>query len=268
MKPKRHYRRQDELRALLVSEGVQLLLEADAADSEVVTFSRVFERIERAGHPRVTKGSILGPDRTWPSQRQFRADVEAATARALSEVHIELHETLAAAATILDGADTSTKAGRADAVRQLCRVAGERSFVELVGSKPWQWFGLWVKAASTHDLDDQAGIRVALKGAQAAISRGLAEQVYAPLVELLGYQARAEYGSTDQALRLLVVAVIALGDGLVIRERLSPDDLVPIHRPTGPGGRLQPWHPFSIALEALVNQYLEPAPRRTTRTTR
>jgi hypothetical protein len=264
MELKRHYRRQQDLREMLINEGVQMLLEADPAERDVVTFARVFERIERAGYARVTKGSVLGPGRAWASQRDFQLDVEAATARALADIDVELAATLAAAGEVLAHADLATRVGRARAVQQLCRVAGEAYFVQLTSEKTWRlWIGLWARAASTADTGERRGIGAALKRAQTEATTQLIGAVYAPLAELVGYRGRSEFGSTDDALSHLAVAVMGVADGLALRQRLAPEDFVLIGRPTGPNGEREPWHPYAIALEALVNQFLEPAPRRT-----
>jgi hypothetical protein len=268
MEHKRHYRRQQDLRELLINEGVRLMLEADPAERDAVTFARVFDRIEQAGYPRVTKGSVLGAGRTWASQRAYQLDVEAATARALADIDVELTATMAAATAVLENADLTTKAGRAHALRQLCRVAGEASFIEFTAAESWRlWIGLWGRTVSKDHPGGDSHVVAALKDAQTAIITQLVTQVHTPLAQLVGYRPRPELGSPDDTMHRLAVAIVAISDGLALRERLAPDDFAYVDRPTGPHGQSEPWHPFSLALEALVNQHLEPDPKRSRRRT-
>lgn len=264
MAAKRHYRRQDELRALLIDEGVRLLLESNPGDRDVVTFTRVFDRVEQAGHARVTKGSVLGPGRVWSSQQEFQRDVEVATAAVVGNIDGEMSATLVAAAGVLDQLDLRTKAGRARGVQQLCRVAGEAYFTELLESKTWRlWIGLWGRMASTvADGADGEGLGASLRQAQEGTLDQLVEKLYAPLAELVGLQGRSEYGSTEGALAHLAIAIVGVTDGLAIHHRLFPEHFAPIGRPTGPNGEIEQWHPFANTLEALINRFLEPAPGR------
>lgn len=268
MAPKRHYRRAGELRELLIGEGVELLLESNPGDREVVTFARVLERINRGGGPPVTRGSVVGPGRPWSSQLDFQREVEIAAAARLGDIEAEVGATLAVAARVLERADLTSRAGRQRALQQLCREAGQRYFTELVGSSTWQlWVGLWGRTAAGPAKGSKPGRRprpeglgAALQQAQSATLEQLVSQLYGPLAEIVGYRARADYGTTDKALSHLAVAVVGLADGMAIHHRLFPDHFAPVGRRTGPGGEIEPWHPFAIALEAIVNQYVEPGP--------
>jgi len=258
---KRPYRRAEELRELLVAEGVQLLLESDLADGDAVTFARVFERVERAGHPRVTKGSVLGPGRVWSSQKEFQREVETATAGALLDIGNEMSASLEAATAVLAEADLTTVAGRTDAVRQLCRAAGTAYFTQLLGSRTWKlWVGLWGKVASSSGDISLEGLGASLRRAQLGTLDRLVDDLYRPLAQVVGFRGRAEFGTTDEALRRMAVAIVALTDGMAIHHRLFPEHFTPVDRPTGPGGEAQPWHPFASALEAIIGQYIEPDP--------
>jgi hypothetical protein len=261
MESKRPYRRHGELRDLLVAHGVHLLLESSLADTDAVTLARVFEHIEQAGLPRVTRGSVLGTGRIWSSQREFQRDVEIATAEVLGGIDAPLGASLAAAGAVLEHAELATEAGRARAVQQLCRVCGDAYFAELVASSSWRlWVGLWGHMAGSTDEIATEGLGASLRQAQTGTLRRLVEQLYAPLAELVGYRGRPELGSTEAALAQMAVAVLGLTDGMAIHHRLFPENFAPVLRPTGPDGALEPWHPFAIALEAIVNQYIEPTP--------
>jgi hypothetical protein len=264
MDGKRPYRRQDELRELLISHGVELLLESSPADRDAVTLARVFERVQQAGQPRVTKGSVLGVGRVWPSQREFQRDVEIAAAELLGGIEDQLGASMAAAASVLEQVNLRTKAGRMRAAQQLCRAAGQAYFEELVGSRVWRlWVGLWGRMAVTTDEIAAEGLGASLRQAQSGSLERLVSQLYAPLAELVDYRGKPEYGTTKVALDHLAVAVLGLTDGTAIHQRLFPEHFELVERFTGPEGEPELWHPFSIALDALVHQYLEPAPRPT-----
>ena len=259
--PKRPYRRAEELRELLVTEGVQLLLEADLADGEAVTFARVFERVEQSGHARVTKGSVLGPGRVWSSQKDFQREVETATAALLRDIGGEMTASLEAATEVLATADLASEPGRIAAVHQLCRAAGTAYFTELLTSRTWKlWVGLWGKtAASSGDINAE-GLGASLRSAQLGTLDRLVEELYRPLAQVVGFRGKPEYGSTDEALRAMSIAIVGLTDGMAIHHRLFPEHFNPLDRPTGPGGEPQAWHPFAVALEAIILQFIEPDP--------
>lgn len=244
---------------MLLAEGVQLLLESNPTNCGPVSFARVLERANGAGAPHISRGSVLGAGRAWPSIAAFQSEVEVAAAAVLADIGPVLAATQMAAAAVLDRANLRSQAGRLKAVQQLCRVAGETYFCELVASDTWRlWVGLWNRmGAASGEVADSA-LGAALRRAQSSSHQQLVQQLYAPLAEVLRFCGRPEFGSTPDALAQMATAIMAVADGLAIHHRLSPESLAPIDRPTGPRGRPEPWHPFAIALEALVMQYLMP----------
>jgi hypothetical protein len=54
--------------------------------------------------------------------------------------------------------------------------------------------------------------------------------------------------------------VAALTEGCVLRNRVDSMQMSGIMRPTGPGGELQEWTLFGLALEALAEKFFEPDP--------
>lgn len=253
----RIYRSQAELRDLLVDQGVQLLVDEGFQPGNL-TLARVFERVERAGLPRVTKGSVLGTDRIWPTQKEFQLDVEVEVVHRWADSESELPPTLSAAAEVLQAANLSTAQGRQAAVRQLCRVAGRANFEANRASRLWKlMIALWGREASNPETDKDHRVAEAISVAAQQVTLQIIDEIYRPLVEIVGYRGRPEFGSTENALRLLAVSGYALNDGFILRDEFtaSSGNLV---LATGTDGHAEPWTEFSIGLEALVNRFLEP----------
>lgn len=257
----RAYRSRDTLREVLLDEGVQLLA-SEGFQSGNLTLVRVFERIEARGEPRITKGSVLGPDRIWPSQRDYQLDVEVRAIEQWAEDPLDLAATMTAAEGVLAKAKLTTVAGRRAAVRELCRVAAERNFSATQSSQLWKLVvALWGRSATSRGSEEGRRIGEAIDRATRKVTELLVRDVYGLLAQAVGYRGRAEYGTTEDALWLLAVTAYAVSDGLMLRAEHT-NDLRPIERSTGVGDEVQEWGLFGLAFEALVNQFLEPTPSR------
>ncbi len=114
-------------------------------------------------------------------------------------------------------------------------------------------------ASSSGDISLE-GLGASLRSAQLGTLDRLVDDLYRPLAQVVGFRGKPELGTTDEALRRMAVAIVGLTDGLAIHHRLFPEHFSPIDRPLGPGGENQPWHPFAMALEAIILQYIEPDP--------
>jgi hypothetical protein len=71
-------------------------------------------------------------------------------------------------------------------------------------------------------------------------------------MDFVGYRIRP--GLT---VRQFTIAVAALAEGCVLRERVDSASMNGIRRPTGPDGEDQIWTVFGLALEALSNEFFE-----------
>ena len=78
------------------------------------------------------------------------------------------------------------------------------------------------------------------------------EAIYAAGMDFVGYRVRP--GLT---VRQFTIAVAALAEGCVLRERVDPSSMNGIRRQTGPAGQEQEWTVFGLALEALANEFFE-----------
>lgn len=240
----------------MIDEGIRLMVEDGMLGGENVTISRVIDRIIRRGENPVTKGSVLGKDRLWPSQRAFQLEVQQTFAAQIGELGVTRGGTFEAAAEVLDAADLTAVAGRDDAVRELCRVAALASFEGILESREWRiWLAIWATAMTT---DDELEVGESIRCGEMNSVQAVKDALYIPFAEVLGLRVKDEFGSDGMLMFTLCAA--ALTDGLAIRMRYSAIPLDGIVRKTGPGGAEQPWHLFAIGFEALVRQFFEPIP--------
>src|SRR5580658_3457851 len=152
-------RSRDELRDLLVSAGVELLVEEGlGTGAGHLTFKRVFEWLEQNTGVRVTNASVIG--RIWTNQSEYQTEVLVAIAsNDGSEVLESAFRTLQPS---LARFDRRTIEGRYGALRELAR-AGGAGHIELPGgSKRWQrWVGVWALVMAGTGPDTKAGGPVA-----------------------------------------------------------------------------------------------------------
>ena len=81
------------------------------------------------------------------------------------------------------------------------------------------------------------------------------ERIYQAGMDIVGYHVRA--GLT---IRQCAIAVAALTEGCVLRNRVDGKQMSGIMRSTGPGGQQQEWTLFGLGLEALAEKFFEPDP--------
>jgi len=254
-RPKRHYRRREDLRSLLVEEGAQLLADEGIRGGENVTLARVIQRLADRGHARVTTGSVLGPTRLWTSQREFQLEVQASLA-ASSFGAPPLDSTLEEIDGCLATADLSTGEGRSRCLRELCRLVGQANFNALVAHRPWRvLLAILGTTLSTPPTDDDDVILEALRRSDRADVEEQQAVLYAPLLELLQMRVRPQF--EPDGLRLLVVAVTGLAAGLSLHARSHAEEIAGISLPD-PDGSESEWHLFALGLDALVHYFLEP----------
>jgi hypothetical protein len=249
--PRSTRRTRDELRELLVSTGVQLLIEEGlGTGAGHLTFKRVFEWLEQNTGVRVTNASVIG--RIWENQSEYQTDVLVAIASSDGTEMLEaafqtLRPTLARF-------DRSTLEGRWGAISELARVGGSAHVRVLAGSTRWQrWVGVWALVMAGADPESEAAgpVADALRHGYETVTRRF-EMAYARMLSSFGFRVRPAL-----TLRQLTVATGALAEGCALRYGVDPTSTRDIMRPTGPNGELQEWTLFSVGVEALFRAFLE-----------
>jgi len=233
----------------MMTAGLELLAEDGLGiGTEELTFKRVFDRVEASTGKRLTNASVIR--RVWTNQAEFQDDVLSAVARA-GDGGGEIGDTASALIALLQSIDVTSPAGRRRGLSQLCRVGGDVSLRALVDSRRWSlWVGVWVLAVTGPPSERGRRIQKALVEGYETTTE-LWVELYSAMVFHLGLRVRAPF-----TLRQFIESVGALIQGCALRAGADTDPPA-ILRPTGPGGRSEPWSLFAIALEALVMQYLE-----------
>jgi hypothetical protein len=241
-----------DLRALLVETGREILREEGlGAGAELLTFKRVTDRIESDSGVRILNGSISG--RVWESLFDYQTDVLVTIAADDSTSEIE--ETLDELAPILLGADPSSEESRWSTVREVCRVGAAANMAALSRSTDWSlWIGVWAVTSVGSAPARRRRIERALEESYQVVTERM-ERVYQAAMDIVGYRVRP--GLT---IRQFTIAVAALTEGCVLRNRVDGDQMSGIMRPTGPGGEEQEWTLFGLALEALAEKFFEADP--------
>jgi hypothetical protein len=244
-------RTRNELRKLIVDAGTRLLLEEGLGSGvEHLTFKRVYDRLEETTGVRVTNSSVIG--RIWRSHADFQTDLLSSFARQSGSSAVE--ETLAAGAAALAECDRSTVEERWRAVIEAIRRATEAHIEAVVEAETWPpWVGVWALVGSEGDRRLES-VREALTASYVDITARYEEQ-YAAMFAYCGFRIRAPL-----TLHQLTVAAGALAEGCALRERVDVAGMRRVDRPTGPGGTLQPWTLFGLAVVALIEQFTEPDP--------
>jgi hypothetical protein len=244
-------RSRDELRDLLVSAGVELLVEEGlGTGAGHLTFKRVFEWLEQNTGVRVTNASVIG--RIWANQSEYQTEVLVAIAS--SDGSEVLESAFRSVQPALARFDRRTVEGRCGALRELARVGGAGHIQLLGASKRWQrWVGVWALVMAGSGPDTAAGGPVAdalRKGYEVVTQRF--ELAYARMLSSFGFRLRQPL-----TLRQLTVATGALAEGCVLRYGVDEASTRSIIRPTGPNGEDEEWTLFSVGIEALVNAFVE-----------
>lgn len=257
-RPTAFRRPRSELRALLLETGRQILLcEGLGTGAERLTFKRVFDQIQRREGIRVTNASVIG--RVWENQADYQADVLALIAT--DDRWAEVKASVEKLAPIVARADRSTEEGRWRAVAEVCRVGGRTSLDLLVASPTWRaWIGIWslsgTQPSVSQDASEEAMQRIddALRQTYEVITSQY-EVAYRAMLEALGFRIRKPF-----TLRQVTVSISAMAEGCALRDRVEGRSIRGIRRPTGPEGKSQEWTLFSVAIEGLVRQFIEPDP--------
>jgi hypothetical protein len=239
----------DDLYTLFVETGRTILREEGlGAGGETLTFKRVSERVETDTGIRVTNASLIG--RVWENQYEYQTDVLATFAADDSTSEIE--ETLGGLVTILSGMDPSSEESRRWTMREVCRVSAAANTAALSQSTDWSlWIGIWAVTAVGTAPERRRRIELALEQSYQAVTERM-EGIYKAGMDFVGFRVRP--GLT---VRQFTIAVAALAEGCVLRDRVDAANMNGIMRPTGPHGEEQEWTLFGLALEALAHEFFE-----------
>ncbi len=228
-------------RAILREEGL-------GTGGEMLTFKRVYERVEADTGIRFTNASVIG--RIWENQFDFQTDVLAEVAA--DDSNAEVEESLNLMAPFLADMDLSSRESRRWTLQELCRVVAATHIDTLRRSTDWSlWIGIWAVTAVGSAPERRRRIDEALQRSYLDVTDQM-EKIYTSLLDVLGSRVRP--GLT---MRQFAIAAAALTEGCVLRDRVDAAQMNGILRPTGRNGEEQEWTLFGIALEALVAQFFE-----------
>jgi len=239
----------DEVRALFIDTGWAILREKGlGAGGEALTFKRVRERVEADTGIHMTNASLIG--RVWENQFDYQTDVLATIAA--DDITSEIEDTLKDLAPILASMDASSETSRRSTMREVCRLSAAANTNALRQSTDWLlWIGIWAMTALGTPPERRRRIESALEQAYQAVTERM-EGIYKAGMDFVGYRVRP--GLT---VRQFTIAVAALAEGCVLRDRVDAVHMNGIMRPTGPDGEEQEWTLFGLALEALAHEFFE-----------
>jgi hypothetical protein len=239
----------EDLRTLFIEAGRSILREEGlGAGGEALTFKRVSERVEADVGIRVTNASLIG--RVWANQYDYQTDVLATVAA--DDSASEIAQTVEGLAPLLADLDVSTEEGRRYAMREACRLSAAANMAALGRSRDWAiWIGVWAVTAVGAATERRRRIEAALERSYLDVTERM-ESVYRASIDLAGFRVRP-----GLSIRQFTIAVAALAEGCVLRDRVDADQMNGIMRPTGRNGEEQEWTLFGLALEALAEQFFE-----------
>jgi AcrR family transcriptional regulator len=250
----RPWRRDPEsIRADVLGAALEILSEEGLGTGvERISLDRA---VARAGVPRAS-AYRLWTDHDVPPQAAFQRELLYRLAAQDEGGERNLDTTAAAANAVLAAWPRIPELSpdeRWPVLRELIRVASQVNLDTVTVSPLWQaWIGV-VGAASSRNLAADDDLRRAiLLGEERASTRYVG--LYEALAATFGLRPRAPY-----TYRHFATVSAALVEGLAIRDRASQYTRH-IQRATGPGGAMQDWTMFGIAMEAVARQCFESDP--------
>ncbi len=246
--------KRDLLRSTFVDAGVAILREEGLSGGiDALTFKRARDLVESTTGRRITNASLIG--RIWANQYEFQTDVLELVAADDSSAEVEA--TLEDIGPVLARMDPRSEVSRRATMREVCRLSAAANSRALRQSTDWAlWVGVLAVTGSgtpgsAEAVDRRCRIEAALTRSFDAVTDRM-QMIYEAGMEFVGYRIRP--GLT---VRQFTVAVAALAEGCVLRDRVDPSSMNGIMRPTGPGGADQEWTMFGLALEALSVEFFE-----------
>lgn len=250
--PERGRRRtRAELRELLLEAGTRLLLEEGLTlGAERVTFTRVFEEVERVHGVKVTNAAVI--DRIWRNRDDFHVDVVRTVIEREGDAEFDTAEV--ALLEALPHADVSDPATRRGALAELIRISAG-AFMDAAGrsSLSMQFALAAYLASSGAGAPDARLIEVHRRVNDALTDRYM--DLYQLGLDLIGWRVRP-----GSSLRDAAVAISALAEGIVLHFQVDPDAFAPVHRVRMADGADVEWTLLGLGIDALVEVFAEPDP--------
>ena len=242
----------DQLFELFVEEGREILrTEGLGSIGEVLTFRRVADQVEDAVGIRIARGSIIG--RVWPTLVDYQTDVLVAIAA--DEGNAEMEEVTAHLISLATTIDTSSVEARWSGLREMRRVGAAASIDALSRSHDWSlWIGVWAITAVGTAPERHRKVECALRQSYLSATDRMAG-AYEMVNKLVGFRPRP--GLT---VRQYAIAVAALAEGCVLRNRVDAAQMTGIWRSSGPNKQPTEWTLFGLAVDALGQAFFEPDP--------
>jgi len=249
MSNRRPQLRREETRALFIEAGRSILKENGlGAGGDVLTLKRARDRVESDFGVRFVNASLLG--RIWKDQFEYQTEVLETVAADDSVTEVET--SLDRVTSLLANLDVRTVEAREWSLQEMCRVVSAVHLGTLKESTDWAlWIGILATSAMGTDPSRQERIDASLRKSYEDVTTQM-EAIYTSLLEFIGYRIR--HGLT---VRQFAIAVAALTEGCVLRDRVDPAELNGIVRPTGREGEDQEWTLFGLALHGLADQFFE-----------
>ena len=263
-------RTREELRALVVDAGCQVLLSLQPTLAfEQLTYGAVFGHLKEAQGIRVTHASVH--ERIWPNQKAFQLEVLRTTLDRLpGESLMRYLDPLQRA---MEQAALTTLAGRRRAAQEFMRVGQNANWQALALDEANSlriYHMLRVSLATfgpEQDVDPERQELIDLMVQLRTTSLESYIALMKGMCDLIGLRPRPIYGDSELAFVQLARSANATAIGFVLDELGSTDEM--LHLPSGPDGELEEWRPVSIALWNLLrggfelaDEGLEPAERR------
>lgn len=150
-----------------------------------------------------------------------------------------------------DELESDDPAVRRHLFRDMIRLVGEFNYLTLENSSNWKLYSAIRTAALTRPEPDPEVLDALRAGEEYLIE--MYSTLYREVAQTMGMRVRPEFKIEEFA-----AASYGVNEGL--SGRLSENyRKVGIGRPTGPGGEIQEWTLFSVAFEALIEQFFEQA---------
>ncbi len=238
-------RSSSELRSLIVDAGLSVLYHRGLrATASHVPMTEALAVLERTKQIKVGMGSIFGPDRLWPSVKEFQ--LELLTMAISDRTGDGPNQSTSGLVDLLPEARDQPVAERIDILLELCRAAGllNGAIDPEVGRNWIMWVSIWATAMS----DSKAGAELLprLRAGDLVTIEEFA-LLYQAMLERLGLRLRQPY-----TIEQFAIIVAALTDGVTLRSGIVPERLA--HAPSPHKGE---WNLLGTAMAAIALQFIE-----------
>lgn len=254
-------RTREDLKNLILDAAAEVVeREGFGVTSSTITYKQVFEHLEREHGIRVTRGSVH--ERIWASQHDFQVEVLRRATR--WDARISTERTVEAIASVLE----EGRRGGDDAwtiLTEMARVAGEVNYRAADEDDLYfAWTGLTLAMAQAlrDDEDAHDALARSVTDSYAALTDDFVA-IFSDVFDSLGLRIREDrFPSAERALETLTKLTTAVSEGVSLRRRFDDDELPALEMRTGGDGEAHRWHPFSVAMLALLTLFVEPDPDR------